>query len=99
KTVFPLDMGALIASAKYNGAFEDRLKADVKEAPVSDGEIILLIDEIHTLEGTSGGEGAMDAANNLRPASARGQLRAIGASTLNEYQKYFEKDTALERRF
>lgn len=99
KTVFSLDMGALIAGAKYKGEFEERLKAVVKEVADSDGEIILFIDEIHTLVGAGGGEGAMDAANILKPALARGELRAIGATTLNEYQKYFEKDKALERRF
>lgn len=99
KTVFSLDMGALIAGAKYKGEFEERLKAVVKEVSESDGEIILFIDEIHTLVGAGGGEGAMDAANILKPALARGELRAIGATTLNEYQKYFEKDKALERRF
>ncbi|MFZ4262952.1 ATP-dependent chaperone ClpB [Sphingobacterium sp. HJSM2_6] len=99
KTVFSLDMGSLIAGAKYKGEFEERLKAVVKEVSDSDGEIILFIDEIHTLVGAGGGEGAMDAANILKPALARGELRAIGATTLNEYQKYFEKDKALERRF
>src|SRR5690606_21183510 len=99
KTVFSLDMGALIAGAKYKGEFEERLKAVVKEVLDSAGEIILFIDEIHTLVGAGGGEGAMDAANILKPALARGELRAIGATTLNEYQKYFEKDKALERRF
>ncbi|SFC22751.1 ATP-dependent Clp protease ATP-binding subunit ClpB [Parapedobacter composti] len=99
KTVYSLDMGALIAGAKYKGEFEERLKAVVKEVTQSDGEIILFIDEIHTLVGAGGGEGAMDAANILKPALARGELRAIGATTLNEYQKYFEKDKALERRF
>ncbi|WP_262246379.1 ATP-dependent chaperone ClpB [Parapedobacter soli] len=99
KTVFSLDMGALIAGAKYKGEFEERLKAVVKEVTQSDGEIILFIDEIHTLVGAGGGEGAMDAANILKPALSRGELRAIGATTLNEYQKYFEKDKALERRF
>ncbi|MBM3401773.1 MAG: ATP-dependent chaperone ClpB [Bacteroidetes bacterium] len=99
KTVFSLDMGALIAGAKYKGEFEERLKAVVKEVIQSDGEIILFIDEIHTLVGAGGGEGAMDAANILKPALARGELRAIGATTLNECQKYFEKDKALERRF
>ncbi len=97
--MFSLDMGALIAGAKYKGEFEERLKAVVKEVSDSDGEIILFIDEIHTLVGAGGGEGAMDAANILKPALARGELRAIGATTLNEYQKYFEKDKALERRF
>ncbi len=99
KTVYSLDMGALIAGAKYKGEFEERLKAVVKEVTQSDGEIILFIDEIHTLVGAGGGEGAMDAANILKPALARGELRAIGATTLNEYQKYLEKDKALERRF
>lgn len=99
KTVFSLDMGALIAGAKYKGEFEERLKSVVKEVTDSDGQIILFIDEIHTLVGAGGGEGAMDAANILKPALARGELRAIGATTLNEYQKYFEKDKALERRF
>src|SRR5476649_34410 len=99
KTVFSLDMGALIAGAKYKGEFEERLKAVLKEVTQSDGEIVLFIDEIHTLVGAGGGEGAMDAANILKPALARGELRAIGATTLNEYQKFFEKDKALERRF
>lgn len=99
KTIFSLDMGALIAGAKYKGEFEERLKAVVKEVQGSDGEIIMFIDEIHTLVGAGGGEGAMDAANILKPALARGELRAVGATTLNEYQKYFEKDKALERRF
>lgn len=99
KTIFSLDMGQLIAGAKYKGEFEERLKAVVKEVADSDGEIILFIDEIHTLVGAGGGEGAMDAANILKPALARGELRAVGATTLNEYQKYFEKDKALERRF
>src|SRR5690554_4009805 len=99
KTVFSLDMGALIAGAKYKGEFEERLKAVVKEVEGSDGEIILFIDEIHTLVGAGGGEGAMDAANILKPALAKGALRAVGATTLNEYQKFFEKDKALERRF
>ncbi|WP_407430259.1 ATP-dependent chaperone ClpB [Arcticibacter sp.] len=99
KTVFSLDMGALVAGAKYKGEFEERLKAVIKEVTQSDGEIILFIDEIHTLVGAGGGEGAMDAANILKPALARGELRAIGATTLNEYQKYIEKDKALERRF
>src|SRR5690554_3544112 len=99
KTVFSLDMGALVAGAKYKGEFEERLKSVVKEVADSDGEIVLFIDEIHTLVGAGGGEGAMDAANILKPALARGELRAIGATTLNEYQKYFEKDKALERRF
>lgn len=99
KIVYSLDMGALIAGAKYKGEFEERLKAVVKEVSQSDGEIILFIDEIHTLVGAGGGEGAMDAANILKPALARGELRAIGATTLDEYQKYLEKDKALERRF
>ncbi|TDH27969.1 ATP-dependent chaperone ClpB [Segetibacter sp. 3557_3] len=99
KIIFGLDMGQLIAGAKYKGEFEERLKSVVKEVADSDGEIILFIDEIHTLVGAGGGEGAMDAANILKPALARGELRAIGATTLNEYQKYFEKDKALERRF
>ncbi len=99
KTVYSLDMGALIAGAKYKGEFEERLKAVIKEVTQSDGEIVLFIDEIHTLVGAGGGEGAMDAANILKPALARGELRAIGATTLNEYQKFFEKDKALERRF
>ncbi|MXV17924.1 ATP-dependent chaperone ClpB [Hufsiella ginkgonis] len=99
KTVFSLDMGALVAGAKYKGEFEERLKAVIREVTQSDGEIILFIDEIHTLVGAGGGEGAMDAANILKPALARGELRAIGATTLNEYQKYLEKDKALERRF
>ncbi len=99
KIIFALDMGQLIAGAKYKGEFEERLKSVVKEVADSDGEIILFIDEIHTLVGAGGGEGAMDAANILKPALARGELRAIGATTLNEYQKFFEKDKALERRF
>jgi len=99
KTIYALDMGQLIAGAKYKGEFEERLKAVVKEVSSSDGQIILFIDEIHTLVGAGGGEGAMDAANILKPALARGELRAIGATTLNEYQKFFEKDKALERRF
>lgn len=100
KTVYSLDMGALVAGAKYKGEFEERLKAVIKEVTQSDGDIILFIDEIHTLVGAGGGgEGAMDAANILKPALARGELRAIGATTLNEYQKYIEKDKALERRF
>lgn len=99
KVVYSLDMGALIAGAKYKGEFEERLKGVVKEVIHSDGEIILFIDEIHTLVGAGGGEGAMDAANILKPALARGELRAVGATTLNEYQKYFEKDKALVRRF
>lgn len=99
KRIFSLDMGALIAGAKYKGEFEERLKAVVKEVQQSDGRAILFIDEIHTLVGAGGGEGAMDAANILKPALARGELRAIGATTLSEFQKYFEKDKALERRF
>ncbi len=99
KKVYSLDMGALVAGAKYKGEFEERLKSVVKEVIDSDGEIILFIDEIHTLVGAGKSEGAMDAANILKPALARGELRAIGATTLNEYQKYFEKDKALERRF
>ncbi|MCB9425428.1 MAG: ATP-dependent chaperone ClpB [Flavobacteriales bacterium] len=99
KIVFSLDMGALIAGAKYKGEFEERLKAVVKEVTSAEGDIVLFIDEIHTLVGAGGGEGAMDAANILKPALARGELKAIGATTLDEYQKYFEKDKALERRF
>ena len=99
KIVYSLDMGALIAGAKYKGEFEERLKAVIKEVISADGEIILFIDEIHTLVGAGGGDGAMDAANILKPALARGELRAVGATTLNEYQKYFEKDKALVRRF
>ena len=99
KLIYSLGMGALIAGAKYKGEFEERLKSVVKEVTESDGEIVLFIDEIHTLVGAGGGEGAMDAANILKPALARGELRAIGATTLDEYQKYFEKDKALERRF
>lgn len=99
KQLYSLDMGALVAGAKYKGEFEERLKGVVKEVTNADGNIILFIDEIHTLVGAGGGEGAMDAANILKPALARGELRAIGATTLNEYQKYFEKDKALERRF
>jgi ATP-dependent Clp protease ATP-binding subunit ClpB len=99
KTLYSLDMGALIAGAKYKGEFEERLKAVIKEVTSSDGNIVLFIDEIHTLVGAGGGQGAMDAANILKPALARGELRAIGATTLDEYQKYFEKDKALERRF
>ena len=99
KIIYALDMGLLIAGAKYKGEFEERLKAVVKEVSDSDGEIILFIDEIHTLVGAGGGEGAMDAANILKPALAKGDLRAVGATTLNEYQKFFEKDKALERRF
>jgi ATP-dependent Clp protease ATP-binding subunit ClpB len=99
KVVYSLDMGALIAGAKYKGEFEERLKAVIKEVTSSDGDIVLFIDEIHTLVGAGGGQGAMDAANILKPALARGELRAIGATTLDEYQKYFEKNKALERRF
>ena len=99
KEIYSLDMGALIAGAKYKGEFEERLKAVIKEVTTSDGNIVLFIDEIHTLVGAGGGQGAMDAANILKPALARGDLRAIGATTLDEYQKYFEKDKALERRF
>ncbi len=99
KTIYSLDMGALIAGAKYKGEFEERLKSVIKEVTTADGDIVLFIDEIHTLVGAGGGEGAMDAANILKPALARGELRAIGATTLDEYQKYFEKDKALERRF
>ncbi|NCT09241.1 MAG: ATP-dependent chaperone ClpB [Flavobacteriia bacterium] len=99
KLIFSLDMGALIAGAKYKGEFEERLKAVIKEVTTSEGDIVLFIDEIHTLVGAGGGQGAMDAANILKPALARGELRAIGATTLDEYQKYFEKDKALERRF
>ena len=99
KQLYSLDMGALVAGAKYKGEFEERLKGVIKEVANADGNIILFIDEIHTLVGAGGGEGAMDAANILKPALARGELRAIGATTLNEYQKYFEKDKALERRF
>ncbi|MGZ8538968.1 MAG: Clp protease N-terminal domain-containing protein, partial [Flavisolibacter sp.] len=99
KIIYALDMGQLIAGAKYKGEFEERLKGVVKEVASSEGEIILFIDEIHTLVGAGGGEGAMDAANILKPALARGELRAVGATTLNEYQKFFEKDKALERRF
>ena len=99
KQIFALDMGALIAGAKYKGEFEERLKSVIKEVVNSDGEILLFIDEIHTLVGAGGGQGAMDAANILKPALARGELRAIGATTLDEYQKYFEKDKAFERRF
>lgn len=99
KIIYALDMGQLIAGAKYKGEFEERLKAVINEVSKSEGEIILFIDEIHTLVGAGGGEGAMDAANILKPALARGELRAVGATTLNEYQKYFEKDKALERRF
>ena len=99
KIIYSLDMGALIAGAKFKGEFEERLKAVIKEVTTSDGDIVLFIDEIHTLVGAGGGQGAMDAANILKPALARGELRAIGATTLDEYQKYFEKDKALERRF
>jgi len=99
KVIYSLDMGALIAGAKFKGEFEERLKAVIKEVTTSDGDIVLFIDEIHTLVGAGGGQGAMDAANILKPALARGELRAIGATTLDEYQKYFEKDKALERRF
>ena len=99
KQIFSLDMGAIVAGAKYKGEFEERLKAIVNEVVQSDGEIVLFIDEIHTLVGAGKGEGAMDAANILKPALARGELRSIGATTLDEYQKYFEKDKALERRF
>jgi ATP-dependent Clp protease ATP-binding subunit ClpB len=99
KQIFSLDMGALIAGAKYKGEFEERLKAVIKEVTSSSGDVVLFIDEIHTLVGAGGGQGAMDAANILKPALARGELRAIGATTLDEYQKYFEKDKALERRF
>lgn len=99
KKIFSLDMGALVAGAKYKGEFEERLKAVIKEVTAAEGDIILFIDEIHTLVGAGGGEGAMDAANILKPALARGELRSIGATTLSEYQKYFEKDKALERRF
>src|SRR5688572_3447844 len=99
RIIYALDMGLLIAGAKYKGEFEERLKSVVKEVATSEGEIILFIDEIHTLVGAGGGEGAMDAANILKPALARGELRAVGATTLNEYQKFFEKDKALERRF
>ena len=99
KQIYSLDMGALIAGAKYKGEFEERLKAVIKEVTSSEGNIVLFIDEIHTLVGAGGGQGAMDAANILKPALARGELRAIGATTLDEYQKYFEKDKALERRF
>ncbi|WP_158978139.1 ATP-dependent chaperone ClpB [Cellulophaga sp. L1A9] len=99
KVIYSLDMGALIAGAKYKGEFEERLKSVIKEVTSSDGNVVLFIDEIHTLVGAGGGDGAMDAANILKPALARGELRAIGATTLDEYQKYFEKDKALERRF
>ena len=99
KTIYSLDMGALIAGAKYKGEFEERLKSVINEVVSSNGDIVLFIDEIHTLVGAGKSEGAMDAANILKPALARGELRAIGATTFNEYQKYFEKDKALERRF
>jgi ATP-dependent Clp protease ATP-binding subunit ClpB len=99
KQIYSLDMGALIAGAKYKGEFEERLKSVIKEVIASDGEVVMFIDEIHTLVGAGASEGAMDAANILKPALARGELRAIGATTLKEYQKYFEKDKALERRF
>ena len=99
KQIYSLDMGALIAGAKYQGEFEERLKGVINEVVKSEGEIILFIDEIHTLVGAGQSSGAMDAANILKPALARGELRAIGATTLSEYQKYFEKDKALERRF
>ncbi len=99
KLIFSLDMGSLIAGAKYKGEFEERLKSVVKEVIASDGDVILFIDEIHTLVGAGASEGAMDAANILKPALSRGELHVIGATTLNEYQKYFEKDKALERRF
>jgi ATP-dependent Clp protease ATP-binding subunit ClpB len=99
KQIYSLDMGALVAGAKYKGEFEERLKAVISEVLKSEGNIILFIDEIHTLVGAGKGEGAMDAANILKPALARGELRSIGATTLDEYQKYFEKDKALERRF
>ena len=99
KTIYSLDMGSLMAGAKYRGEFEERLKAVIKEVQQADGQIILFIDEIHTLVGAGKTDGAMDAANILKPALARGELRAIGATTLDEYQKYFEKDKALERRF
>ena len=99
KTLYALDMGSLIAGAKYKGEFEERLKSVIKEVTDANGEVLLFIDEIHTLVGAGGGEGAMDAANILKPALARGELRAIGATTLDEFQKYFEKDKALERRF
>src|SRR5574344_187859 len=99
KEIYSLDMGALIAGAKYKGEFEERLKSVVKEVISADGEIVLFIDEIHTLVGAGASEGAMDAANILKPALSRGELHVIGATTLKEYQKYFEKDKALERRF
>src|SRR5207247_8716167 len=98
-TIYTLDMGQLIAGAKYKGEFEERLKGVIKEVSTSEGEIVLFIDEIHTLVGAGGGEGAMDAANILKPALARGELRAIGATTIIEYQKYFEQDKAREVRF
>ena len=99
KSLYSLDMGALVAGAKYKGEFEERLKGVINEVIQSNGDFILFIDEIHTLVGAGAGDGAMDAANILKPALARGELRAIGATTLNEYQKYFERDKALERRF
>merc|ERR1712178_136541 len=99
KLIYSLDMGALIAGAKYKGEFEERLKSVIKEVIKSDGDLVLFIDEIHTLVGVGGSEGSIDAANILKPALARGDLRAIGATTMDEYQKYFEKDKALERRF
>ena len=99
KQLYSLDMGALVAGAKYKGEFEERLKSVINEVTNAEGDIILFIDEIHTLVGAGKGEGAMDAANILKPALARGELRSIGATTLEEYQKYFEKDKALERRF
>src|SRR5690625_7924202 len=99
KKIFSLDLAALIAGAKYKGEFEERIKAVINEVKESDGQFILFIDEIHTLIGAGGGQGAMDAANILKPALARGELRTIGATTLDEYQKHFEKDKALVRRF